>query len=329
MTIRLLWRTDLHLSDRSPERRVDNWTETILGKIRQIGELARGLKADAVLDGGDFFHLRTPTSNPHSLVERAAAVHAEYPCPVYCNVGNHDAAHADYTQVERNPLGVLFASGVFNRLYDEHEAWFEDDEGCTVRVVGIPYHGSTYDMERFRSIKKGDEDWLIVAAHVLASKSGGSMFGNEDVIKYADLVDLDPDGWLFGHWHKDQGIQKIGDKNFINVGSGSRGALSADDFTREPACVALEFTKSAFNMARIPIQIRPATEVFDLESRVAERVKALVVDDFVKKLQKTLGGSSDGLPLTEMISGMPGLKDVVREKAIGYVERASSAGGGK
>jgi DNA repair exonuclease SbcCD nuclease subunit len=325
--IRLLWRTDLHLSDRAPERRIDDWTETVLGKIHQIGELARGLKATAVLDGGDLFHIKTPTSNSHALVERAAKAHEEYPCPVHGTIGNHDAAHGDYTQVERNPLGVLFAAGVIKRLYDEHEAVFVND-GVKVRVVGIPYHGSDYDMERFTSIKKGDEDWLVVVAHVFASKAGGSMYGNEDVVKYGDLTDLDPDLWLFGHWHKDQGIQEIDGKVFVNVGSGTRGSLTEDEFTREPACVAIEFGHTKFNLARVPIQVRPSSEVFDLEGRVAERSKALVVDDFVKKLQKTLTGSK-GVPLTELISKMDGMREIVREKAIGYVERASSAGGRK
>jgi DNA repair exonuclease SbcCD nuclease subunit len=341
--IQLLWRTDMHLSDRAPERRIDDWTETILGKVRQVGEHAKGFKASAVLDGGDFFHIKTPTSNPHSLVERAAKAHEEYPCPVYSCIGNHDAAHGDYTQVERNPLGVLFATGVFKRLYDEHEVtfrgehyeWGPDDQDVPtvsndilVRVVGIPYHGSDYDMERFRSIKRGDEDWLVVVAHVFASPQGGSMYGNEDVVKYADLADLDPDLWLFGHWHKDQGIQKIGDKVFVNTGSLSRGALTEDEFNREPVCVALEFSKEEMHYARVPLKVRPADEVFDFEGRVIERSKEMVVDDFVKKLQATLSGSSDQ-PLTEMIAGMENMRDVVRERAIGYVERAATAGGKK
>lgn len=332
--IRLLWRTDLHLSDRAPERRVDDWTETVLGKIHQIGEIARGLKADAVIDGGDLFHIKTPTSNSHALVERAAKAHEEYPCPVYGTIGNHDAAHGDYTQVERNPLGVLLATGVIKRLYDEHEAVFTkpvaegDGKPITVRVVGIPYHGSDYDMERFTSIKKGSEDWLVVVAHVFASKQGGSMYGNEDVVKYGDLAGLDPDLWMFGHWHKDQGIQEVAGKVFVNVGSGTRGALTEDEFTREPACVAIEFGHQTFNVARVPLKVRPAGEVFDMEGRVAERSKVLVVDDFVKKLQKTLTGAK-GVPLTELISSMGDMRDVVRERAIGYVERASSAGGKK
>ena len=49
MAITLVWRTDVHLSDRTPRSRKDNWTDTILGKLRQVGEIAREVKADAVL----------------------------------------------------------------------------------------------------------------------------------------------------------------------------------------------------------------------------------------------------------------------------------------
>ena len=204
--IRLLWRTDIHLSDKSPASRKDDWAETVFSKLEQVKRAAAKLKVDAVIDGGDFFHVKSPSRNSHALVHQAVEHHADYPCPVYCTPGNHDAVYGDYAFLPQQPLGILFSSGVFKRLYDEHEAVFEETADfethgiqtvCKVRVVGIPYHGTKYDMERFRSIKKGEEDFLVVVAHVLASERGGTMFEQEDVVKYADLADLDPDVWCF------------------------------------------------------------------------------------------------------------------------------------
>ena len=158
--IRLVWRTDVHLSDNPPASRKDDWTATVLDKLRQVGEVARRVQASAVIDGGDFFHVKSPTRNSHELIRRVAEVHAAYPCPVYANVGNHDCVYGDYAYLDQQPLGVLFATGVFKRLYDQHEAVFTDGE-IQVRVVGVPYHGTTYDMNRFRSITKGTEDHLV------------------------------------------------------------------------------------------------------------------------------------------------------------------------
>ena len=186
--MKLLWRTDVHLSERNPRSRTDNWREAIMDKLRQVGGIAKEIGAEAVIDGGDFFDIKSPSRNSHDLIREVAELHADYPCPVYANVGNHDCVYGDYTYLPQQPLGVLFATGVFKRLYDSHEAVFADG-GVKVRLAGIPYHGTTYDLDRFKNITKGDEDYLVVTAHVLASAKGGSMFENEDIIKYDDLIE--------------------------------------------------------------------------------------------------------------------------------------------
>jgi len=324
--IRLLWRTDLHLSDRTPQSRTDDWTEAILGKIRKIGDIAREVGAAGVIDGGDFFHTKTPSRNPHHLVEKAARAHEDYPCPVWCNIGNHDCKYADYTLVDENPLGVLFSTGVFNRLYDEHEAIFTTPEGLKVRVVGIPYHGVRYDMERFHSIKKGDEDWLVVVAHVLASPAGGKMFEGEDIVKYGDLLETDADVYCFGHWHMDQGVQFFKKPNgdelvIVNVGSGSRGALTEDEMTREPKVIVMRFDAEDLGLGQVTLDVRPADEVFDIEGRVRAEGRQMMVEAFVESLKDALQGQ-EGADLAEEVRQWPNIDDQVRERAVGYLEEA-------
>lgn len=333
--IRLLWRTDIHLSDRSPASRKDDWTETVFQKLEQAKRAAAKLKVAAVIDGGDFFHVKSPSRNSHALVHRAVEHHADYPCPVYCTPGNHDAVYGDYSYLPQQPLGILFSSGVFNRLYDEHEVVFQDPEpeqhghmgvptipGVRVRVVGIPYHGTKYDMMRFQGIKKGDEDFLVVVAHVLASPRGGTMFEQEDVIKYADLAGLDPDVWCFGHWHKDQGIQEINGKYFVNIGSMTRGALIQDEMDRKPGVVLLSFEKGqkpSFQTLRL--KARPAEEVFDIDSRVRAETRETTMDAFVSSVRETLV-ESKALDLADSVEAMQDISDRVREKALLYLEQA-------
>jgi exonuclease SbcC len=325
MGVTLVWRTDVHLSDRSPQSRTDDWRETILGKLRQIGEIAKEVKAEAVIDGGDFFDLKSPSRNSHSLVRAVADLHAEYPCPVYANIGNHDCIYGDYSYLDQQPLGVLYSTGVFRRLYDEYEAVFGSPGTKLrprVRVVGIPYHGTKYDMDRFKNIKKGDEDYLVVAAHVLASPKGGQMFENEDIVKYADLAGLDPDVWLFGHWHKDQGITEIAPgKQVVNLGSLSRGALIQDDLDRKPACVVLSFEASGVSIERRDLNVLPAAEVFDLDGRVRTEARTAAMDFFVESIKETLASNTQ-TSLLDIIRGLPDIPEEVREQAILYLEQA-------
>lgn len=321
MSINLVWRTDVHLSDRAPSSRTDDWAETVFDKLGQVRDLAREVNAAAIIDGGDFFHIKSPTRNSHALVHRTAEHHAKYPCPVYCTPGNHDAVYGDYSFLPQQPLGVLYSTGVFKRLYDEHEAVFRRSGEVTVRVVGIPYHGNRYDMERFTSIEKGDEDILICAAHVLASTGGGQMFEGEDIIKYADLLDTAPDVYLFGHWHKDQGVEELGGKQFVNIGSLTRGSLSQDEVQRRPAAAVLRCTEQGVEVEVRRLKVKPPEEVFDVEGRARQVKRQVEMDSFVNKIREALQPSTEGETLSQAVEAMEVPSDV-RERALAYLEQA-------
>jgi hypothetical protein len=220
---------------------------------------------------------------------------------------------------------------VFKRLYDEHEAEFsaggdyrhQSDirEPLTVRVVGIPYHGIAYDWERFSSIEKGDEDFLVAVGHVLASPKGGSMFEGEDIVKYADLDALAPDVWCFGHWHKDQGVTEIAPgKWVVNVGSLSRGSIKQDDVERTPKVAILRFGDGV-EIEKHSIDIQPPEEVFDIEGRVRAESREFSIDAFVDSIHDTLA-ESEQEPIPDVIRGMPSVPDPVRERALVYWEES-------
>jgi len=320
--ITLVWRTDVHLADKSPQSRTDDWAETVLDKLRQVGEIAKDVAADAIIDGGDFFHIKTPSRTTHNLIQRVAAVHADYPCPVYgVRNGNHDVKYGDGDYLDEAPLGVLFATGVFRMLNDEGviiKPRATPMRPWSVRIVGVPYHGKKYDMNRLTTITKGDEDYLLVAAHLLASQAGGEMFGSEDIIRYDDILNLDPDVWCFGHWHKDQGVYESGDKRIVNIGSLTRGSLSEDDVKRRPSVAILRFTAEGFTVEQRFLEVQSVAEVFDLEGRVRQEARTMTVDGFVDSVKQTLT-SQNRKPLMDEMREMDML-DPVRERALSYLE---------
>ncbi len=322
MPVTLVWRTDVHLSDHTPRSRTDNWTDTVLRKLAAVGNIARNAGAHAVIDGGDFFDIKAPGRNSHALIRRAMEVHRDYPCPVYANVGNHDCVYGDYSYLPQQPLGVLYEAGTFRRLYDEHEAVFTIP-GVKVRVVGVPYHGVKYDLERFARIKKGDEDYLMVVGHLLASPTQSTMFDAEDVIRY-DVLDNYPDVdvWAFGHWHRDQGIERTpGEKPVVNIGSLTRGALSQDSIDRVPSVAVLRFDTSGLTIEKLAIPHSPASEVFDLVKRDKDEIQQTMIEEFVEHLSQTFSPSSQK-SLTDSVRDLPGVPDAVRERVINYIEKA-------
>jgi DNA repair protein SbcD/Mre11 len=332
MPVTLVWRTDVHLSDHTPRSRTDNWTDTVLRKLAAVGDIARKTGAHAVIDGGDFFDIKAPGRNSHALIRRAMEVHRDYPCPVYANVGNHDCVYGDYSYLPQQPLGVLYEAGTFRRLYDEHEAvftWVGDvtKRGPTpsvkVRVVGVPYHGVKYDLDRLARITRGDEDYLMVVGHLLASPTQSTMFDAEDVIRY-DVLDNYPDVdvWAFGHWHKDQGIEHTpGGKPVVNIGSLTRGALSQDSLDRVPSVAVLRFDTSGLTIEKLSVPHSPASEVFDLVKRDKDEIQQTMIEEFVEHLSQTFSPSSQK-SLTDSVRDLPGVPDAVRERVINYIEKA-------
>jgi hypothetical protein len=242
------------------------------------------------------------------------------------------------------PLGVLFETGVFKRLYDKYEAIFEtgDFVGMNgtkmmglnsgyenvfkVRVVGVPYHGTQYDTNRFSTITKGDEDFLVVVAHCLASEKGGTLFEGEDILKYSDLANMDADIFLTGHWHKDQGVKEIAPgKWIVNTGSLSRGSISQDDVTRTPKCVSLHFDKSGFKFKIHPLKILTSAEIFDLVGRERRVARTEAMETFVGHLKDTLTYRTEDIPIEDSIKAIPDLSDEIKERAIFYVEQAKKS----
>lgn len=321
--ISFITRTDVHLSDKPPESRSDDYMETLLGKLRQIGEIARERKVNAVLDNGDFFHNKAASRNSHLLVRRVADLHRSYPCPVYENPGNHDFPYGNVDYVSRQPLGVLFSTGIFERMLDHR---FEDDDGLVVRVIGLPYkmEFSVFDFD----IERGDEDVLVVCAHTYASPTGTEAFGREKFLSYQDLAECTPDVFLFGHYHIDQGIQEVLGKKFINVGAISRGSLTNDNLSRIPKCGYIRIEKDAegevsiFTEA-IELEVKPASEVFDLEKHERIKQERKDIDEFIQTLSRSASVNEED-NILKAVEGLEDFDHDVKNRALQYLENMAS-----
>jgi len=315
-------RTDCHVHDKPPQSRVDDYLQTCLNSLRQIGEHAERTNAIAVLDNGDFFHAKAATKNSHLMVREVIDLHrAHYPCPVYCNPGNHDFPFNNIEYLDRQPLGVLFAAGIFERMYDHT---FERGD-LKVRVVGFPYK-RVFTEEEF-DLERGEEDVLIVCAHTFASPKGGELFGTERALSYYDLSEASPDCFIFGHWHIDQGIQTINGKHFMNLGSMTRGSLVQDNLTRIPRFGQIQIEKTQtgdliVELEAVELDVPPASEVFDLERHERLKEETRDIETFIESL--LLQGEDDSEDLLSEIQGLTNFKDEVRQAALSYLQEAMS-----
>ena len=324
--IRFLWRTDVHLADKTPRRRTGNWSEDVFRKLEWIGSLAEKNHCDFVLDGGDFFDVKSPHKNSHSLVRRTCEIHRKYPCPTYALVGNHDVKYGNISYLPQQPLSVLFSSGIFNKFGDNEEIIIEK-ENLKIRVVGIPYHGVVYDFDRISSIKKNDEDYLFVACHLLATKGEKStMFEGEDIVGYNTLEqNSEVDGWFFGHWHKDQGISTLKNgSTVVNVGSLTRGSLHLDDFDRKPCAVEVRIcSDQGISYERHDVPVRPFSEAFNVSEALVEKEDTSRVEEIVNKMKVAFSVKSNKKTLKEKVLDLPNISEEVKEIILNYLEESS------
>lgn len=317
-------RTDTHLSDRSPISWKADYPMEVWSSLEQVGAMAKKWEANAVLDAGDYFHVKAATKNPHRLVERSARLHQGYPCPTFCVEGNHDIAYNNLDTLSDQPLGVLYATKVFQHLREE----VFRDGNLQVRVVGVPYSPVRKLSELLQIQKKPGDTHLIAVVHTLASKTPPPQvedFWNEPVFSYESLVSRNgPDCWVFGHWHKDQGVEEISGVKFVNHGALSRGALVRENLTRIPKASIIEIDNGKLSVTSSLISVAPAEDVFDLERKATQERERKDIEQFV--LQLMVKGAIDPTSSIEENIRSLGFADEVREAALRYFELVDTVG---
>lgn len=320
--IAFIFRTDVHAADKGPVSWKGAYCAEISESLRQVGELARIHGATAVLDGGDFFHVKAPGRNSHGLVYDTGVLHKKYPCPVYSIEGNHDMMGNNLETIENAPLGVLYVTGVFRHLREEV---FEVD-GLRVRVVGVPYSPSR-DLAEIQALRKqpGD-DYLVAVVHALAAEDPPAHveeFFGEPVFRYSSFIfEGGPDVFCFGHWHRDQGIVELEGRHFVNQGALSRGALTKENTERTPKVSLLDFTKEGIKTTAIPLVVAPAEEVFDFDRKERQEKESTVITQFVEQLEADM--QIDATQDVETNVRSLNFAPEVRDRALSYLERARS-----
>jgi len=298
--MRIIWCTDIHLADRPPRGRIDDYTASIFEKLRQVAHAAAKLKAKAVLMGGDIFHIKAPIRNSHLLVGRTIEAFRAFPCPVYSILGNHDVLFAERDSYQKQPIGVLESAGAI-RLIDSERGNFVvlEEDGVRVRVEGVPYDVD-FAPRRLAAVKRDGEDWLLTILHILASKKPGSL-GTERIFGYDELAQAAPaDVFLLGHYHINQGVTRLEVANqsrwFVNIGSISRGSLAYEDVSRTPSFCLLDFPprKDAppkFTVVRL--KVPEAKLSFRIEEHKGEKAIEADVAEFVETVGRELDAGVD------------------------------------
>ena len=87
--MRLLFVTDMHLSNQKPVNRIDDFKTTLLSKLYEVGQIAKAYGVNYIINGGDIFDRpKCETEYLNSVIR----ILKDYPAPMYVVPGNHDSA---------------------------------------------------------------------------------------------------------------------------------------------------------------------------------------------------------------------------------------------
>ena len=326
-SIRLITSSDEHLADLSPGYRKDGYRDAILSKCEWQGELARKMDATALVRAGDFFHIKAANKTTMGTMALAAGVHRKYHCPTYALGGNHDMSNNDPASIPRQPLGVLLRAGVFKGLRDEIFI-----SGTTkVRAIGVEYT-TDLDNEGLKELvkKRDDDDFTIAFVHALAAYAPEERiqaFFGERVFDYRDLVFKGcPDVYVFGHYHKDQGIKEHLGIQFVNLGAVSRGALTFENLDRKPKVSSVTFGSQGVSVEEHEIPTADAADVFDLEKKDQLDRERRSLDDFITALRSDSSTPDDGGIRARMdaLQASEKFSDDVKKKVLTTIEAAEA-----
>ena len=302
---RILFFGDLHLADKAPSGRVDDYRQTILNKLAAIGQLCQQYDVDLAVQDGDWFHVKVPNRVSHRLVQDTIRVASAFPCPIWTIKGNHDIA-AD-GGIEQQPLGVLHeaeAVVVLEEIVRTEDFWLvprhysTGAEGFSTGEVDPSYYSLTED-EQNRIAE--DPAFVIGVAHGSLLAPGDSRpypFVTVDQIPNLQAYDL----LVSGHIHEALGIVEIGKTVFVNMGSIGRTKRDLASYSRTIEVLIVEVDDRGLTITEVPLPgVRPALEVFG--RRTPDEAPDMNSDDisnFVEMLSQ--GIRADQLSIPELLS---------------------------
>lgn len=258
--MRVLLVGDLHLSDRPPSSCTDSYLEDLFELLYQVSEIAME-RSDGVVFVGDIFHVKAPSRTSHRTVGRFIDWCRDlqsFGVPVGVVPGNHDIQNDRLDSLERQPLGVVFASGAAKQVSGRWDL---------APVVGVPWPQDYTDREALRAALSQTRTGDLIVAHYPIYRPGlenpWECFPARDFADEVYAVAGGPVSVYYGHVHEAHGIytaEGLAQVTFCNHGAIARGALHESELTRQIAVTLWDSETQTFT--KIPLDAKPAEEVF-------------------------------------------------------------------
>lgn len=291
---------DVHLTNENshPSSCTASYTDDLFDLLYQASDLAVQLECEAVIQLGDFFHIKSPSRNSHALVQRAIKWAKECIVPVFIVPGNHDLSNDRLDSLhEGQPLGVLYDAGVAlkaDKYLSVFDSYKNSDRNYPIYSIPWQMYWDAEETIADRAVTKAIEDFVpsdtpqLIVTHAPFFPTGANpAYEHYSTEKFSRMVN--PDGKsnvqvIYGHIHDWQGEYIVNGVRFANYGALSRGSLTESNLTRPVGVTIWDSVIGSFQF--IELRARPASEVFRVKEVTEVKVKQLKLDQFLESVRQ-------------------------------------------
>jgi DNA repair exonuclease SbcCD nuclease subunit len=294
--VKVLLIGDVHLADRPPSSCTETYLEDLFNLMDQASEVAKQYGCSAIIQAGDWFHIKMPSRNSHKLVIRSIDWASKVPCPVFVVPGNHDLSNDRLESLnEGQPLGAVIRSKAVKIL----DGWAEDFSIAAMPVYGVPWiqdwdasediadKAVSDALEFYRVDSENSIPFLVVTHAPFYPPGKEPKYENAEVYppeKFA--LHMGGHGNVYyGHIHDPHGVYTVGGVRFANYGALSRGSLTESNLTRQVGVTVWDSITGEFEF--VPLDARPASEVFRLQEIGEVKSAQSELDEFLASVGQT------------------------------------------
>jgi len=266
---------DLHFTNKSPVRRLDDYFTTQLNKFNQGLDIFEKEECTHIFQVGDFFD--APTASNY-VISTIISLLKNRDIVIYCCYGQHDiAGHAEYT-LRRSPLKVLESAGVV-KILDSTPIEFPNPQSSDNDKRYVKAYASSFGTEVPKT--NSDDPYKLLVTHRMIGDR--QLYPDQELPSPREFLKANPKYSIIlcGDYHY-RFIDTYQGRTIINPGCIVRKSINKFDLEHEPAVVTFDVD---INESKVHIlDFKPVEEIFDLETKGKKDNEVLL--KFVENLKK-------------------------------------------